>query len=837
MSTSPLPPSNPAELPTLPPAAADAPSTLSGLPDSAAAPGPGPEAAPGYEILGELGRGGMGIVNKARHTKLNRLVALKMILAGSHAGAADLTRFQTEAEAIARLRHANIVQVYEVGEHEGKPFFSLEFCGGGSLKEKLSGTPLPPREAAALVEALARAMQAAHGQHVIHRDLKPANVLLTEDGTPKVTDFGLAKKLDEAGQTHSGAVLGTPSYMAPEQAGGQTSDVGPLADVYALGAILYECLTGRPPFQGVTIAETLERVQNREPVAPSRLRRDVPRDLETICLHCLRKEPERRYASAQLLAEDLQRFRAGRPIAIRPVGNAERLWRWCRRNPRWASMIAAVTALLLGVTGVSLYAYVTVAEKNRKIEEKNEAIIKESGEKERQRFLAEKRLVETLDAVNLFAVDARVYCEDAIVPGESKKLLYEVLLQNLEKQVDESDAAFDEDRARQKAILYRQIAEVHLELGRLQKATEWYEKGLRVADQWVNESPGDPAAQSYRALYLQMMGNSYERDGRPDKTRAMHKEALEIRRKLLGNPEVDKLTPGKSYTDLCDSLDTFQLFEESLPLRERAYKQFGTFQLLDSWSWTHWKVATSSRGYSIKKLHLEKACELCAQLHEKRPTARVLLMRWAQMLRELGELEFYYGHFDEAQKHYAKLFEVNQKLALPDTVVGQRQMYNRAVYNLGVVERKLGRRAEARKHFELCLQLREELLRDYPNYSPVAHLQIDRLFALVALGDHSQAAKVADELGERNPVSAPIQYRLACVYSLSIPAVEEARGPMPLTPDDKALQARYCDKALKCLETFLASGIQNLADVDTDADLDPIRSDSRFAAILAKYKK
>jgi tetratricopeptide (TPR) repeat protein len=358
-----------------------------------------------------------------------------------------------------------------------------------------------------------------------------------------------------------------------------------------------------------------------------------------------------------------------------------------------------------------------------------------------------------------------------------------------------------------------------------------------VADQWVNARPGDPAAQSYRALYLQMMGNCYERDGLPDKARAMHKEALEIRRKLVGNSELDKFSPGKSYTDLCDSLDTFQLFEESLPLRERAYKQYGTFQLLDSWSWTHWKVATSSKDYSVKKLHLAKGCELCEQLHEKRPTARVLLMRWAQMLRELGELEFFYDHFDEAQKQFAKLFEVNQKLALPDTVAGQRQMYNRAVYNLGVVERKLGRRAEARKHFELCLQLREELLRDYPNYSPAAHLQIDRLFALAALGHHAEAVKVADELGERNPVSAPIQYRLACVYSLCIPAVEEARGPMSLTPDDKALQARCCDKALKCLETFLASGIQGLADIDTDADLDPIRSDSRFAAILAKHTK
>ena len=203
-----------------------------------------------YELLAELGRGGMGVVYKARQASLKRLVALKMILAGGHAGAADLARFRTEGEAIARLQHPNIVQVYEVGKHEGKPFFSLEFCPGGSLDRKLNGTPLPAQEAAQLVETLSGAMHAAHQAHVIHRDLKPANVLLTSDGTPKITDFGLAKKIDEAGQTGSGSIMGTPSYMAPEQAGGKSKELGPACDVYALGAILYELLDRPAALQG-----------------------------------------------------------------------------------------------------------------------------------------------------------------------------------------------------------------------------------------------------------------------------------------------------------------------------------------------------------------------------------------------------------------------------------------------------------------------------------------------------------------------------------------------------------------------------------------------------------
>jgi WD40 repeat protein/tRNA A-37 threonylcarbamoyl transferase component Bud32 len=327
-------------------------------------------SVPGYEILGELGRGGMGVVYKARQTRLNRLVALKMILAGGHAGAAELLRFQTEAHAIARLQHPNIVQVYEVGEHEGKPFLSLEYCGGGSLAQKLGGTPLPPRDAAALLETLARAMRAAHEQYVIHRDLKPANVLLASDGTPKITDFGLAKELDEAGQTQSGTVLGTPSYMAPEQAGGKSFAISPATDVYALGAILYECLTGRPPFKAATAYDTILQVLGDEPVPPARLTAGVPRDVETICLKCLAKEPGRRYASAKELGDDLRRFLAGEPIVARPVGRLERTAKWVRRNPVVALLCGVAAGLLLTLTAVSFTAAVYINGARKRADQK-----------------------------------------------------------------------------------------------------------------------------------------------------------------------------------------------------------------------------------------------------------------------------------------------------------------------------------------------------------------------------------------------------------------------------------------------------------------------------------
>ncbi len=319
---------------------------------------PAPPAVPGYQLLGVLGRGGMGVVYKARQLSLGRLVALKMMRDGALAGPAELARFRAEAAAVARLQHPHVVQVYEVGEHAGRPFFSLELVGGGSLAERLRGTPQPPRRAAELVQTLARAVHHAHQRGIVHRDLKPGNVLLTDDGTPKVSDFGLAKHMDgTADRTATGAVLGTPGYMAPEQAWGKSKIriIGPAADVYALGAILYELLTGRPPFQGETPVDTLQQVIGQDPVPPSRLQPTVPRDLETVCLKCLRKEPGRRYTSAADLADDLGRWLAGGPVLARPVGAAERVAKWARRRPAVAGLLAVLA--LVTALGFALVAW------------------------------------------------------------------------------------------------------------------------------------------------------------------------------------------------------------------------------------------------------------------------------------------------------------------------------------------------------------------------------------------------------------------------------------------------------------------------------------------------
>jgi WD40 repeat protein/tRNA A-37 threonylcarbamoyl transferase component Bud32 len=375
----------------------------------------------GYEILSELGRGGMGVVFRARHHRLHRVVALKMILSARFACPEELLRFRLEGETAASLQHPNIVQVYEVGSHQGQPYMVLEYVEGGTLADALEDRALPIPQAAHLVEVLARAVQVAHNHGIVHRDLKPANILLQVDPAempdgsagflvtlndstyiPKITDFGLAKHLPAesaasvselrlsalaavGGLTETGRILGTPGYMAPEQAAARAGQIGPHTDVYALGAILYECLTGKPPFQSSDAVATFLQVVSHDPVPLRRIQPRLPRDLETICARCLEKDPARRYAGANELADDLRRFLDGRPIRARRIGPLERTWKWARRRPVIAGLLAClllVTVLgFTGVTGALLYAlegWREAAEQQRRAEEESEIARRES---------------------------------------------------------------------------------------------------------------------------------------------------------------------------------------------------------------------------------------------------------------------------------------------------------------------------------------------------------------------------------------------------------------------------------------------------------------------------
>jgi WD40 repeat protein/serine/threonine protein kinase len=401
-----------------------------------------------FEILGELGRGGMGVVYKAKQLRLNRLVALKMILSGSHAGPDQLARFRAEAETLAPLQHPNIVQVYEVGELDGHPYFSLEFIDGGSLADRLGGAPQPPRQAAQIVESLARAIHFAHLRGIVHRDLKPANVLLAVTNvpqavtgagkdrsatvllaepapltafTPKITDFGLAKNLEsDSGQTKTGAILGTPSYISPEQASGK-KEIGPATDVYALGAILYEMLTGRPPFRGESSMDTMLQVMTEEPVPPRRLQPKVPADLETICLKCLQKEPNKRYSSGEALADDLMRFLKGEPIQARPIGIVGRTIKWARRRPAVAALAALGVLAIFTILTISLYYNAELTQANKKEQQRAQELALQKKTVEDQRQLAVDAQ-QKAEAARKTAEQERKRAEDRL--DESRRSIY-----------------------------------------------------------------------------------------------------------------------------------------------------------------------------------------------------------------------------------------------------------------------------------------------------------------------------------------------------------------------------------------------------------------------------
>ena len=488
--------------------------------------GPVSAVVPHYQIDKVLGRGGMGVVYKAIHLPLKRTVALKMVLAGAHAGPGDLARFRVEAEAVARLTHPNIVQIHEVGEVDGHPYLALEFIEGGTLADKLEDQPLPVPEAARLVETLARAMQLAHSRNVVHRDLKPANILLQVDSgqwlvdskeknqppelstnhyplstlVPKITDFGLARQLDsDSGATRTGMVMGTPSYMAPEQAAGRTHEAGPAADIYSLGAILYDCLTGRPPFKGSTVIDTLDQVRTKEPVPPSQWQPGVPLDLETICLKCLRKEPERRYASAAELADELGRFLRGEPILARPVGRLERGWRWCQRNPLVAGLTVATAVALVAGTVISLTLAFLAIDRANKIEaintelgqanrEKSQAIV----EAQEQAQLAYK----TLESV-VFDIQTKL----AAVPNAQQVRgdLLTTALAGLEqlpaklradKRVDRSTAVATLNLAE----VFRQVANETGAKARA-NANQLYDRAVSLFESLHQAAPDDPVAQ------------------------------------------------------------------------------------------------------------------------------------------------------------------------------------------------------------------------------------------------------------------------------------------------------------------------------------------------------
>jgi tetratricopeptide (TPR) repeat protein len=520
-----------------------------------------------FQLLEEIGRGGMAVVWKAWHPQLNRAVAIKTIRSDAAAGPDALARFRAEAQAVARLQHPNIVQIFEVGDHEGRPYLVLEYVDGGSLAQRLDGTPLPPADAANLVETLARAVDYAHRRGVVHRDLKPANVLVTGDGwratgqssapathhpspaTIKIADFGLAVLMDAGTErlTETGTAVGTPTYMAPEQARGKRADIGPAGDIHALGVILYEMLTGRPPFVGVSKFDTLLQVMNDPPVPPRRVRRSVPRDLQTICLKCLEKDAARRYATAELLAEDLRRFLDGRPILARPVGSVGRLTRWCRRQPVIASLFFAlcVCTPLLAVQWWRAERNAREARENL-VESKSNLIAAQAAT-----AVAEANFIEANTQRQREQESFRLAHEavqDLATRLSAKELAAVPNLQWVRKDAAERAIRYYQDFLKQRrddVTLRTELADTCRRAGWLtdmigskEVALTYYGQAADMYAELLRESPDDPRYLFAQGQIMNERGNVFNQLGRVADARKEYHEALTLFQKMQStNPD------------------------------------------------------------------------------------------------------------------------------------------------------------------------------------------------------------------------------------------------------------------------------------------------------------
>lgn len=655
-----------------------------------------PQHVGDYEILGVLGRGGMGVVYKAKQKQLKRIVALKMILGGLHASDEDLRRFRQEAEASARLQHPNIVQIHEIGEMDGKPYFSLEYVEGGSLAGKMMNEPQAAFAAAQLIEILARAMHYAHQRGIVHRDLKPANILLgvppadgsstapvTSFGIPKVTDFGLAKRMDtDLGQTQTGAILGTPSYMAPEQAGGRIREIGPCTDIYALGAILYDLLTGRPPFKANTLADTLRQVQMVEPVSPGRLQPQVPRDLATVCLKCLNKEPKKRYATSLDLAEDLGRFLAGEPIRARPTSAFERTWKWSRRRPAIAALIAVsfFSFFALGIGG--WWTAIKLVSANKRISE-----AKDLADSERVR--AEDNLEQALGAFDSFLTQFSVdLTEVPLMEKPRAKVLQRALA--LFNHLPGGDKEKPKVRY-QNARAMTRLGEVQALLDNLPGAETAFGEAATGFSGLLAEAPAD-------------------RDYRAELARTYHDEGLLFRKKNLQKEAEHSFREAMNQrADLVKSDP-----ENATYLRDLAQS---TYWLGTSLARLKGKQKEAEEMYLAA---IDEQRKLLA-LKSDRPDAADLRRDYerdeARMLNNLGMLLGLTGRKQKAIETFQAAAKIQKELAdknrdIPTIRREQGRTLNNLAYQQWLFE---GRTTSAEATFGEAIALLEELVRNFPS--------------------------------------------------------------------------------------------------------------------------
>ncbi len=854
-----------------------------------------PPTVPGYEIEGELGRGGMGVVYKARDKKLDRPVALKIVLGGGHASPTTLTRFLAEAKAAAAVRHPGIAQVYELGEHDGLPFLAMEYCPGGTLANKLAGIPLPPRQAAELIEALAIAVNAAHRAGVVHRDLKPANILLqvasgqrTADTppaspatsnwslttlTPMVSDFGLARQGDAgSGLTAPGAVLGSPSYMAPEQAEGK-KEIGLGVDVYGLGAIFYECLTGRPPFRAVTPLETVMQVLKDDPVPPSRLVPKLPRDLETICLKCLQKDPRRRYASAAELADDLRRFLDGRTIAARPAGAIERSWKAAKRRPGAAAAIGAATLALAAVVGV-------VTWKNAELQRQRDAARVAETEADTQRLKAETltklvegerdsarnarnrsevRLLIALDAIERMMVHmaGEKWARNPALQAERRAVLEEAVAIYRSFQGDDGKEPIV--RRRQAQAEFR-VGTAYLSLADYARADEALATAEAIQKQLREEFPSEPEYANDLALTLVQAGQVRVLTARYEKGLEFYTGATEqARRATALAPARDefKLTLAETLTALGNAKSSRGVDEAQKSHREvielarallaKPNPGYGAKLFLAVGLMNVGAVEIGRRNPRGSEMLMEAETTLDSLVGQPAPSARLadvfdtargqLLVFQGSILSRGSDLPAALKKIDSGLTVYESLLAVQ-----PKSFSLQLQKLNALALKSDILQRS-NRTAESRKVLAEVRELSESIATASPSmtwvrYRYVLPRSLELVYS-VREGDTRELDKrIADLLKllppKRDPDPAKniledsVHYNVACAYAQAMPVSK--------SEDREKLATQAMTTLFELARVRHFTLPEKIELVETDTDLDPLRNREDFRKFMTQLK-
>ncbi|MEN9667888.1 MAG: Serine/threonine-protein kinase PknB [Planctomycetota bacterium] len=797
-------------------------------------------AVAGYELLSELGRGTMGVVYKARQTALNRLVALKMIVAGGHATEEQRARFENEARAVAALQHPNIVQIHELGTSDGLPFLSLEFVDGMPLDARIDGMPQPPQAALALIEVLGRAIQVAHAHGIIHRDLKPANVLLAGDGTPKITDFGLAKDLEsKSSQTRSGSQIGTPSYMAPEQA--MCESYGHLVDVYALGAILYEMLVGRPPFLGASPYETTMLVVNQDPVRPSLLVSQVPADAETICLKCLQKDPSRRYAEAAALAEDCRRFLAGEPILSRPISPAERLWRWCRRNPRTSALAAAIVGLLAVVAVGSTAAAIRISKARNDAVEANRAADAAKSAAIDNALLADNRTGLALASYQTLVEAVRSLEETPGTTTLKRKLLEESLNGVNSLAENMGDSSSTETTALATHML---LGNLYSSLGKTTEAMDQYLTAQTIAWNRARDNPHNDAAQGNLAAVLSKLGTMrHELEHDMVACIDCYRQSLDIWRKLQAGPpgtegpvEPEKIEANlaEGATNLGVILLNQGLIKESAPLireginaRQKLLDRFPEEVALRSAQAVSYQglgEACYLTGESQEAIrYFELSLSINEDLHAANRDDAMTQIALAEVLGNFGDLHLRMGKIGNARRDLKRSLALHRDvLALDGNDVDQARSVAYDLHRLGTVESMAGDEEESARRFDEARRMREEIVAIDPKNS---ERQIELMLTRSRCGDVEGALSIAASIRDSVQASTTdLLLALARCY---------AQCAVKLRPTDPAAADTQANDAVEAVRDAVAAGYRDRVTLTIDPDLLPLQSLPAYREIVA----